>query len=68
MLSKGDAITIEDIKIVYRGAPSRSKFKMDVYVLDFDREMPFTHTLEVAKAKNVPSALREELRFLSEST
>ena len=51
MLSKGDAKVIDGIKIVYRGSERRSQFKLDVFVLDFDREMPFAHTLDVKQAK-----------------
>ena len=51
MLSKGDAKVIDGIKIVYRGKERRSDFKLDVFVLDFDREMPFPHTLDVKQAK-----------------
>ncbi len=51
MLSKGDAKFIEDIKIIYRGSDNRSEFHLDVFVLNFDREMPFGHTLDVAQAK-----------------
>lgn len=51
MLSKGDGKIIDDIKIVYRGSKSRSQFQLDVYVLEFDREMPFAHILDVSKAK-----------------
>ena len=51
MLSKGDARIIDDIKIIYRGSSNRSQFQLDVFVLDFDREMPFAHTIDVNQAK-----------------
>ncbi len=51
MLSIGDAKVIDGIKIVYRGKERRSDFKLDVFVLDFDREMSFPHTLDVKQAK-----------------
>ena len=51
MLSKGESKIIENIKIVYQGSPSRSHFKLDVFVLDFDSEMPFSHTLDMGQAK-----------------
>lgn len=50
-LSKGDAKIIDNIKIVYRGSASRSQFRLDVFVLDFDSEMPFYHTLDIRQAK-----------------
>jgi len=51
MLSKGDAIVIDNIKIVYRGFERRSEFKMEYFVLEFDREMPFARILDVKQAK-----------------
>ena len=51
VLSTGDEKIIDNIKIVYRGADSRSRFQLHVYVLNFDREMPFAHTLDIAQAK-----------------
>ena len=51
MLSKGDARVIDGIKIIYRGSANRSQFQLDVFVLDFDREMPFAHTIDVNRAK-----------------
>jgi hypothetical protein len=51
MLSKGDAKIIDDIKIIYRGSDNRSQFRLDVFVLNFDREMPFVHTIDVNQAK-----------------
>ena len=51
MLAKGDAKVIDGIKIVYRGSERRSEFKLDYFVLDFDREMPFARTLNVKQAK-----------------
>jgi hypothetical protein len=51
MLSKGDAKIIDDIKIIYRGSDSRSRFHLEVYVLNFDREMPFVHTIDTSQAK-----------------
>lgn len=51
VLSAGDEKIINNIKIVYRGAESRSSFQLDVFVLNFDREMPFAHTLDIAQAK-----------------
>lgn len=50
-LSRGDAKTIENIKIVYRGPANRSQFRLDVFVMDFDSEMPFYHTLDIHQAK-----------------
>ncbi len=51
MLSKGDAKIIDDIQIVYKGTNNKSQFLLDVFVLDFDREMPFSHTINISKAK-----------------
>ena len=51
MLSKDDATLVNDIKIVYRGLHDRSRFRLDVFVLNFDPEMPFAHTLHVDQAK-----------------
>lgn len=51
MLSKGNAKNIDDIQIVYKGTADRSQFLMDVFVLDFDREMPFAHTIDISLAK-----------------
>ena len=51
MLSKGDAKIIDDIQIVYKGIDNRSQFFMDVIVLDFDREMPFAHAIDISQAK-----------------
>lgn len=51
MLSKGDAKIIDNIKIIYRGSENRSQFHLDVFVLNFDREMPFVHTIDVKRAK-----------------
>lgn len=51
MLSKGDAKIIDDIKIIYRGSNDRSQFHLDVFVLNFDSQMPFVHTIDVKKAK-----------------
>ena len=51
MLSKGSDTIIDDIKIIYRGSDNRSQFRLDVFVLNFDREMSFAHTIDVNQAK-----------------
>jgi hypothetical protein len=51
MLSKGDAKIIDNLKFIYRGSDNRSQFHLDVFVLDFDREMPFVHAIDVHQTK-----------------
>jgi hypothetical protein len=65
LLSKGDAKILDDIKIIYRGSNNRSKFHLDVIVLNFDSQMPFAHTIDVKQAKKGFRLAGKNLQLIS---